>query len=139
MKFNYQRGKKMSGIPIDAQITFLYVADLRRSADFYENILGLSLANDQGSCRIYRVTGGDAYLGICERESTVAAGDTLIFTIVTADVDRWHRQLQSRGWPCDNPPSVNQQYNIYHFFTRDPDGYKLEIQRFLDENWNAES
>ena len=29
-------------------------------------------------------------------------------------------------------PQVNEKYNIYHFFLRDPEGRKLEIQRFLD-------
>ena len=33
----------MNDPAVDAQITFLYVADLRRSADFYEKILGLPL------------------------------------------------------------------------------------------------
>ena len=77
----------MTDLAVDAQITFLYVADLRRSAEFYENILGLSLVTDQGSCRIYRVSGGEGYLGICEREPTASSGDTLIFTFVTDDVD----------------------------------------------------
>ncbi len=35
------------------QITFLDTRDLARTADFYERILGLRLARDQGSCRIY--------------------------------------------------------------------------------------
>ena len=127
----------MTDLTVDAQITFLYVADLRRSAEFYENILGLSLATDQGSCRIYRVSGGEGYLGICEREPTASSGDTLIFTIVTDEVDSWYRHITSRGWTCENAPSVNRLYNIYHFFLRDPDGYKLEIQRFLDDDWNS--
>ena len=129
----------MTDATADAQITFLYVADLRRSAEFYEHTLRLSLAADQGNCRIYRVTGSESYLGICERKATASTGDTLIFTIVTADVDAWYRQITSMGWACESPPSVNQRYNIYHFFLRDPDGYKLEFQRFLDEDWNAES
>ena len=32
-------------------------------------------------------------------------------------------------------PVMNATYNIYHFFMRDPDGYLVEIQRFLDPNW----
>ena len=94
---------------------------------------------DQGNCRIYRVTGSESYLGICEREATASTGDTLIFTFVTADVDAWYRRITSLGWVCESSPSISPRYNIYHFFLRDPDGYKLEIQRFLDENWNAES
>ena len=47
----------MPALPVDAQITFLPVADLNRSAGFYEEALGLSLVVDQGTCRIYRVSG----------------------------------------------------------------------------------
>ena len=127
----------MTETPVDAQITFLYVRDLLRSAEFYETILGLPLVTDQGSCRIYRATGAEGYLGICERDSTAASGDTLIFTLVTLDVDGWYREVSERGWACEHPPRLNERYNIYHFFLRDPDGYKLEIQRFLDKDWNA--
>ena len=34
------------------QITFLDTRDLARTGDFYERILGLRLARDQGTCRI---------------------------------------------------------------------------------------
>ena len=127
----------MNDANVNAQITFLFVSDLRRSAAFYEDIMGMSLVKDQGSCRIYRLAGSEAYLGICEREQAEANGDTLIFTLVTSEVDAWYQRITSRGWACDNPPGTNQRYKIYHFFLRDPDGYKLEIQRFLDDDWNA--
>jgi catechol 2,3-dioxygenase-like lactoylglutathione lyase family enzyme len=35
-------------------------------------------------------------------------------------------------------PTMNTTYNIYHFFMRDPDGYLVEIQRFLDPAWPSE-
>jgi len=44
----------MTHPPIDQQITFLYTRDLATTAQFYEEILGLRLALDQGDCRIYR-------------------------------------------------------------------------------------
>ena len=59
----------MSELPIDAQITFIYTSDLESSARFYEAVLGLPLAVDQGSCRIYRVLDGRAYLGICQGDA----------------------------------------------------------------------
>src|SRR5262245_200512 len=51
--------------PIAQQITFLETRDLARTADFYERVLGLRLARDQGRCRVYHVS-GNAYLGFCE-------------------------------------------------------------------------
>ena len=46
---------------IDQQVTFLLTEDLAATAHFYEEVLQLPLVLDQGSCRIYRVS-GDAVL-----------------------------------------------------------------------------
>ncbi len=125
----------MQTLPIDSQITFLYVRDLQRSTRFYQDILGFSLVLDQGSCRIYRVIGNCAFLGICEGDSADISQNSLIFTLVTADVDGWYQRVTSRGWSCEHAPRVNERYQIYHFFVRDPDGYLLEIQRFVTPDW----
>ena len=57
---------------------------------------------------------------------------TLIFTIVTPEVDAWYEYLRERGVSFEKPPEINPRYNIYHCFLRDPNGYLIEIQRFLD-------
>ncbi len=118
-------------LPIHQQITFVMVRDLKATADFYENKVGLTLAVDQGSCRIYRVV-GDAYLGFCERPDSVGPTNGVILTLVTPEVDGWYERLAALGVAFDKPPAVHPGYNIYHCFARDPDGYRLEIQRFLD-------
>ena len=71
---------------IDQQITFLYTADLLETTAFYEDVMGLSLVLDQGSCRIYRV-GGDSFLGFCQREEAPDKPQGVIFTLVTTAVD----------------------------------------------------
>ena len=84
----------MKDLSLDSQITFLYTDDLERSARFYEDVLGLELALDQGSCRIYQVTGAVAYLGICHGTGTllrILAG--IILTLVTQDVDGWYERI----------------------------------------------
>ena len=35
----------------------------------------------------------------------------------------------------EKPPTYNPTYHIYHLFVRDPDGYLVEIQTFLDPAW----
>jgi hypothetical protein len=38
--------------------------------------------------------------------------------------------LKDAGVTCSEP-TVSQEFKIYHFFTKDPNGYRLEIQKFL--------
>jgi catechol 2,3-dioxygenase-like lactoylglutathione lyase family enzyme len=118
---------------IDQQITFLYTPDLEASIYFYEEILGLPPALDQGTCRIYRVSDG-GYLGVCRRDEQPATG-SLIVTIATQEVDEWYHFLRDKDVTFEKPPTLNPQYNIYHCFLRDPNGYLIEIQRFLDPAW----
>ena len=33
-------------------------------------------------------------------------------------------------------PRYNEVYDIYHFFVRDPAGYRIEIQRFPQADWD---
>lgn len=122
--------------PFDQQITFLYTPDLASTAAFYEGILGLELALDQGLCRIYR-TAPNAYLGFCERSGAETDPSTVIFTLVTQDVDQWYEKLKEKGVPFDKAPAINPRYQIYHCFLRDPNGYLVEIQRFEDPRWTA--
>ncbi|MBN1178969.1 MAG: VOC family protein [Anaerolineae bacterium] len=126
----------MSHPPIDQQITFLYTRDLAETARFYEDVLGLPLALDQGSCRIYRVSAG-GYVGFCRREEAPERPAGVIVTLVTQEVDAWYRRLTGLGVAFEKPPSVNPAYNIYHCFLRDPNGYLIEIQRFLDPDWDT--
>jgi catechol 2,3-dioxygenase-like lactoylglutathione lyase family enzyme len=126
--------KRSSGMaaPFDQQVTFLYTSDLAATARFYEEIIGLPLALDQGSCRIYQVS-ADSFLGFCEREGAMPSG--VIITFVTQDVDGWYERLLARGVAFEKTPTFNPVYNIYHCFLRDPNGYLLEIQRFCDPAW----
>jgi catechol 2,3-dioxygenase-like lactoylglutathione lyase family enzyme len=117
----------------DAGITFCHTRDLKRTAYFYEEVLGLPLVLDQGGCRIYKVS-GDAYFGFCEREQ-VGAGKGFILTFVTDDVDGWYEKLAALGVEFEKKPVFNPDYKIYHCFLRDPNGYLLEIQRFEDPRW----
>ncbi|MEH1854641.1 MAG: VOC family protein [Nostoc sp.] len=118
---------------IEQQITFFSTHNLNVSTEFYEKKLGFSLWLDQGTCRIYTVN-GSAYLGLCEasEKSTPATNNqsSVIFTLVTEQVDEWFEYLKERGIDFEKPPTLNEKYNIYHCFFRDPDGYLIEIQRF---------
>ncbi len=115
-------------LPVEAQISFFYTDDLEATADFYENIMELPLMKDQGDCRIYRVREG-AFIGFCLRDEVDPTG--IIICFVSPEVDVWYERLQAKGVVFEKAPSLNPKYNIYHCFLRDPNGYLLEIQRFL--------
>lgn len=117
----------------DQQVTFLLVSDLEESTTFYRDRLGLDVVLDQGDCRILRVT-DTAFVGICERAGDRDTG-TILLTLVTEDVDGSHQTLTEAGVPCEKEPQLNPTYNVYHAFYRDPDGYLVEVQRFLDQSW----
>lgn len=125
----------MAPLLITEQITFLYTRDLEMTVHFYEEIMGLPLVLNQGSCRIYRVI-GDAYVGFCERDEAPEQPQGILFTLVTPDVDGWAEHLRAHGVPFEKAPAVNPTYHIYHCFVRDPNGYVIEIQRFLSDDWN---
>ena len=124
----------MTGM-IESQITFLGTTDLAATADFYERVLGLELALDQGTCRIY-ATGEGAFVGFCQRVAKPNP-EGVILTLVTQDVDGWYELLSARGVQFEKPPAQNADYQIYHCLFRDPNGYLVEIQRFEDPRWQG--
>ena len=113
------------------QITFLDTRDLARTGDFYERVLGLRLARDQGTCRIYHVS-GSAYLGFCQRAEAPAEPRGITLTFVTDRVDDVWAQLEREGAELVKAPADNPPYRIYNAFVRDPNGYLIEIQRFWE-------
>lgn len=118
-------------MPFDYPLTFLYTRDLAATDHFYREILGLELARDQGTCRIYRV-GTSGFVGFCQRDDAPEQPTGVILTFVTDDVDGWYESLRAKGVTFEKPPTPNPTYAIYHCFFRDPNGYLLEIQRFDD-------
>lgn len=123
---------------VDQQVTFLYTKDLQATANFYEDLLEFTLVLDQGGCRIYRVC-QDSFLGFCQREGVPANKDGIVYTFVTDDVDGWYEFLKARDVDLVKAPEENPAYHIYHFFFRDPNGYLLEVQKFLDPRWPSKS
>lgn len=123
---------------IQQQVTFLHTGNLGETAVFYEQVLGLERVLDQGVCLIF-ATGGDAFLGFCESAgSRLGADETavpVILTLVSEDVDQWYDYLCQRNIPVEKPPTLNEKFNIYHLFLRDPNDYLIEIQTFLDPLW----
>ena len=121
----------------DSFITFLPTRDLVQTARFYEEVLRLRLTLDQTQCRIYRVAEG-GFLGFCLKDE-VTPQDGVILTLVTEEVDHWQALLTEHEVLIEKGPVFNPDFQIYQMFLRDPNGYLIEIQRFEDPRWNAQS
>lgn len=112
----------------DGLIVFLGTEDMEKIHGFYAGICGLKLYLDQGGCRIYSVEGGGK-IGFCSHMNP-SEEDTLL-TLVTDRVDEIYEDFVAAGIEVDDVPRLNEKYGIYHFFAKDPDGHRVEIQKFL--------
>ena len=119
----------MTPLPITQQLTFLHAKDLEATQQFYTDVLGLPLVRDQGICLIFGVT-PTAFLGFCKHIEPMLSGRKVILTLVSDDVDAWYQLLKHRGVDLMDSPKANPEYQIYHFFFKDPNGYWIEIQKF---------
>ncbi len=117
---------------VDYPITFLYYRDLDEVTAFYNQTLGLTLARDQGWCKIFRISPG-AYVGLVDEQkgSVRATKDkAVLLTLVVDDVDAWHQHLSSHLVADLTDPKMHQDIGVYGFFFSDPGGYMIEIQKF---------
>ncbi len=119
----------MISVEWEGMITFLGTADHKNSSVFYRDILGFELFLDQGPCRIYTVPGGGR-IGFCTHVQPTP-GRNPVLTFLTERVDEMYELLVKAGYSPHDKPRINEKFNIYHFFLNDPDGYLVELQKFL--------
>lgn len=118
---------------IASQITFLYYKDLALAQQFYEEIMGFALAEDQGWAKIYRVS-GNAFVGLVDEKRgslKVQENSAVMLTLVSDDVRGWYDYLQGKGVKFVREFGVSEEIQIEYFFIRDPGGYIIEIEKFL--------
>ncbi len=123
---------------IDQQVTWIYTDDLPGTAKFYADVLGLKQVFDQGLCRILRMS-PSSFLGVCvARPGRHVEPKGAVITMVSrerAGVDAWYARLRERGYETEGAPEAHGDFNVYCFFAKDPNGYLLEFQCFLDPAW----
>lgn len=111
-------------------ITFFYYRDLPAAMRFYEDILGLPLAIDQGWCKIYRICPG-AHVGLVDEAKGMnkwAAVKPVQLCIRVPDVDAWYAYAQAQTLANLSELFVNEALGIRAFVFDDPEGYQIEIQ-----------
>jgi catechol 2,3-dioxygenase-like lactoylglutathione lyase family enzyme len=119
---------------IRSQITFLYYHELEPADQFYRDVLGLELVEDQRWAKIYSI-GRGAFLGIVSGEKGFhrpREENAVLVTLIVDDVSAWYDCLQERGVKLLTGVKEVEEIRARVFFLRDPGGYTLEIQQFLD-------
>ncbi|SMY09915.1 VOC family protein [Flavimaricola marinus] len=111
-------------------ITFLYYKDLAAAQRFYEDILGLTLAIDQGWAKIMAICPG-AHIGLVDETRGMnrwQAEKCVQVCLRVPDVEAWYAYAQEIALPGLSKLFVNEALGIRAFVFADPEGYQIEIQ-----------
>ncbi len=111
-------------------ITFLYYRDLPAACRFYEDVLGLPLAIDQGWSRIYRIADG-AHVGLVDESRGMHRAQPVKpvqLCLRVPDVDAWHRWAKANQVMNLSEIFENDALGIRAFVFDDPEGYQIEVQ-----------
>ncbi|MHA1903948.1 MAG: VOC family protein [Candidatus Thorarchaeota archaeon] len=107
-------------------IVFFRTTMLDDIEKFYIEQIGMSVWLKQKDCIILKHD--NLLLGFCQREVSETEGLIAFVYSSKEDVDSMHRKLDR--WVMSKPIE-NEQYEIYHFFAKDPEDRTLEFQVFL--------
>ncbi len=111
-------------------ITFFYYRDLPTAIRFYEDILGLPLAIDQGWCKIYEICPG-AHVGLVDETKGMnnwAEVKPVQLCIRVPQANDWYAFAQAKQLDNLSELFVNEALGIRAFVFNDPEGYQIEIQ-----------
>jgi hypothetical protein len=106
-------------------IVFFGTTDRDRVVAFYRERLDFSIWLEQPDCTILRYD--TLLVGFCERDRAETDGVVTVVYDTEAAVDERYAALED---VAEDPPSVNEPYEIYNFFGTDPDGRAFEVQTF---------
>lgn len=121
----------LEGHSIQSLICFYPCLDIEETTKFYLNDIGLSLYQDQGSCKIFDT--GYGLLGFCEYEDHILCNKTCIsFNLPSEeDVDAYYEKYKAQGMKIIKEPKKHEKYDVYSFFMEDVNGYTLEFQKLI--------
>lgn len=115
----------------------LFVADLPRSAAFYQDRLGFAMTNQWAPdgqlawCRLERDESAIMLQQSCDEDGPAEGrGRGVGFFFTCDDVDRLHGELLHRGLSVAPPQTAF--YGMKQAFLRDPDGYQLCFQSLAE-------
>ncbi|MBL4785602.1 MAG: VOC family protein [Cohaesibacteraceae bacterium] len=120
---------------INQSIVFTYCDDLEVASTFFRDVMELEFVVDQGACHIFRLT-ELSFLGVCCLPDRPKSSVGVMITIVSSDVDGWHKFLTSKGVEYIKPPKHSEEFKVYSSLFLSPHGYRIEIQNFDDPDWS---
>ena len=123
--------KKNPGI--DMNIVFIYFNDLAKAMNFYEDVLGFTLAIDQGWTKIYQ-SSTSGFIGLVDGKRgyhKASEVKPIILCFRVPDVDAWYKHIQSHGVPMLKEIKNSDELHIRAFLIQDPEGHTLEFQSVI--------
>jgi predicted enzyme related to lactoylglutathione lyase len=118
---------------VEKLITFLYYRNLPAAMRFYEDILGFTVAIDQGWCKIYGIS-QDGYIGLVDETRGMHRAHPVKpvqICLRVPDVDAWHAYLKAAAVAGLTDPRTSAELKIRAFVCYDPEGYQIEVQSAL--------
>jgi len=106
---------------------FMGTRNLDDIKDFYISKIGMDLWLEQEDCIVLQH--GNLLLGFCTRKDVDTEGIITFFYDSTQKVDEMYVKFRDLAI---GEPKMNDIYQIYHFFTKDPENRKVEFQYFLN-------
>lgn len=107
-------------------IIFLKTKNMENITDFYLNEVGMELWLKQQNIALMRH--GNLILGMHNTNEVDQFGLITFFYPTMTEVDAMYEKFKDRAI---TQPKINETYQIYNFFARDPEDRKLEFQAFL--------
>src|SRR5713226_5463513 len=102
--------------------TIVFVSDMKRSVEFYRDVMGLPLRFESPGWSEFATEGTTLALHPAGR---VAAGSCHPGFSV-GDINEFHKAMQARGVECTQPPKV-QDFGIVLAVYADPDGLPISV------------
>jgi predicted enzyme related to lactoylglutathione lyase len=115
---------------VQLTITFFYYRDLAAAREFYENVMGFTLAIDQGWAKIMHI-GGGAHVGLVDETRGMHKSEPVKpvqLCIRVPDVDAWYAYAREAGVANLSKLFINDEIGIRAFVFDDPEGYQVEVQ-----------
>jgi len=121
--------------PFSSQITFLYFRNYEPASRFLEEVFQVETVFDPGWAKVYRVC-GSAFLGAVDaaRGSVKDLPDRkgVLVSFTVEDAAGWRARLEPLGLEGFTEMNHFEDLGLKSFFFDGPEGYRFEIQEFLE-------